>query len=154
MSTNQNPNEETLKFEIDLSATHWGKLPQFSIWLDEGVVSQSEVGAAVHTFKFERALAEGNHTLSIRLENKDQRTDTVVENGEIVKDMLLNIDDIRIDDISIGPLMWTAEYRLDQPQQFKGNTIDHLDNCVNLGWNGTYTLRFTSPFYVWLLEHL
>jgi hypothetical protein len=42
----------------------------------------------------------------------------------------------------------------DQQQQYQGKEIDHLDNCVNLGWNGTYTLKFASPFYIWLLEKL
>ena len=78
----------------------------------------------------------------------------VIENGEVIKDMLLNIDDITIDDISLGNLLWTAEYKLDKPQQYNNQTIDHLDSCVNLGWNGTYILNFTSPFYIWLLEKL
>ena len=25
---------------------------------------------------------------------------------------------------------------------------------LNLGWNGSYTLNFSSPFYIWLLEKL
>ena len=78
----------------------------------------------------------------------------VVQNGEIVKDMLLNIDNITIDDISLGHLIWDAEYLLDRPQIYQGKEIDHLDRCVNLGWNGTYVLKFTSPFYIWLLEKL
>ena len=96
---------------------------------------------------------EGQHELKIRLENKTIN-DTVIENSEVVKDMLLNIDDITIDDISLGNLLWSSEYILDKPQEYNGNTIDHLDGCVNLGWNGTYVLKFTSPFYIWLLEKL
>jgi len=68
--------------------------------------------------------------------------------------MLLNIDDITIDDISLGNLLWSAEYVLDHPQEYRGQTVAKLDNCVNLGWNGTYILKFTSPFYIWLLEQL
>ena len=87
------------------------------------------------------------------LENKAD-ADTVIENGEVVRDMLLNIDDITIDDISLGNLLWSAEYILDKKRIYKGQEIDHLDGCVNLGWNGTYVLKFTSPFYIWLLEKL
>ena len=68
--------------------------------------------------------------------------------------MLLNIDDITIDDISLCNLLWTAEYILDNNQTYNSQEIDHLDGCVNLGWNGTYVLKFTSPFYIWLLEKL
>ena len=146
--------EENLNFSISLSGTYWNKKPQFSVWLDDHVVTQSEIASeAEQIVNFERKIIEGPHTLKIRLENKTT-SDTITENGEVVKDMLLNIDDITIDDISLGNLLWSAEYVLDHPHLYKGKTIDHLDSCVNLGWNGTYTLKFTSPFYIWLLEKL
>jgi hypothetical protein len=147
-------NEEKLSFVISLSGTYWDRRPQFSIWLDDHVVVQSEItSSAEQIVSFERKVNEGPHELKIRLENKTIN-DTVIENSEVVKDMLLNIDDITIDDISLGNLLWSSEYILDKPQEYNGNTIDHLDGCVNLGWNGTYVLKFTSPFYIWLLEKL
>ena len=147
-------NEEKLSFVVTLSGTFWDRRPQFSIWLDDHVVVQSEISdSAVHPITFERTVDEGPHTLKIRLENKTT-ADTIIENGEVVDDMLLNIDDIIIDDISLGNLLWSAEYILDEKQIYQGKEIDHLDGCVNLGWNGTYTLKFTSPFYIWLLEKL
>ena len=146
-------NEETLSLDISLSGTYWDKKPQYSVWLDDHVVAQSEVSNAVHNVKFQRNVSEGTHTLKIRLENKTN-ADTVIKDGEVINDMILNIDDIIIDDISLGNLLWSAEYILDKKQQYKDQEIDHLDGCVNLGWNGTYVLKFTSPFYVWLLEKL
>jgi hypothetical protein len=117
-------------------------------------VTQTEiVSSAEQIVSFERKVDEGSHELKIRLENKTT-SDTVIENGEVVKDMLLNIDDITIDDISLGNLLWSAEYVLDKPHEYQGKIINHLDGCVNLGWNGTYILKFTSPFYIWLLEKL
>ena len=147
-------NEEKLSFVIALSGTFWERRPQFSIWLDDRVITQSEISStAQQTVNFEHAVDEGSHTLKIRLENKTT-ADTIIENGSVIKDMLLNVDDITIDDISLGNLLWSAEYVLDNPQEYQGKTIDHLDGCVNLGWNGTYVLKFTSPFYIWLLEKL
>ena len=147
-------NEEKLSFVVSLSGTFWEKRPQFSIWLDDHQVVQSEIpDTGCHPFAFERTIDEGEHTLKIRLENKTD-ADTNIRNGEVIDDMLLNIDDITIDDISLGNLLWSAEYIPDKKQTYKGQEIDHLDGCVNLGWNGTYTLKFTSPFYIWLLEKL
>ena len=146
--------EENLQFKISLTGTYWDKKPQFSVWLDDHVVIQSEIASkSEQIINFERRITEGPHQLKIRLENKTD-TDTVIENDEVVKDMLLNISDITFDDISLGNLLWSAEYILDKPQIYKGQEIDCLDGCVNLGWNGTYTLKFTSPFYIWLLEKL
>lgn len=144
---------ENLKFDVTLSGTNWGKLPQFSIWLDDEKIITDAVDSAEQTFSFNQLVSETDHTLKIRLENKTN-ADTVIENGTIVKDMLLNIEDISIDDISLGQLLWDATYILDEPHEYNSKTIDHLDHCVNLGWNGTYILKFSSPFYIWLLEKL
>ena len=83
-------------------------------------------------------------------------------NGNIVKDLLLNIDSIEIDEIDIGSLKWTASnYTPMYPESYTqhvlrtGQEIEtELKNCVNLGWNGTWSLPFTSPVYIWLLENI
>ena len=145
---------ESLEFVITVSGTYWDKKPQFSIWLDDHVIIQTSISSESHQpHKFTCTIDEGEHTLKIRLENKSS-SDTQIVNGEVTNDMILNIDDITIDDISLGQLLWDAEYKLDKPQQYNGKEITQLDNCVNLGWNGMYVLKFTSPFYIWLLEKL
>jgi len=144
---------ENLKFDISLSGTVWKKLPAFSIWFDEQLMISGEADSSTKTFTFEREVSEGDHVLKIRLDNKTD-DDTLLENNNIINDMLLNIDDITIDDISLGNLLWSAEYILDTPCMYKGEMINHLDSCINLGWNGAYTLKFTSPFYIWLLEKI
>ena len=145
---------ESLEFVVTVSGTYWDKKPQFSIWLDDHVIIQTSISSeSQQPHKFTCTIDEGEHTLKIRLENKSS-SDTQIVNGEVTNDMILNIDDITIDDISLGQLLWDAEYKLDKPQQYNGKEITQLDNCVNLGWNGTYVLKFTSPFYIWLLEKL
>ena len=145
---------ESLEFAVTVSGTYWDKKPQFSLWLDDHIVIQTSISSeSQQTHKFTRTLEEGEHTLSIRLENK-LPNDTQIVNGEVTNDMILNIDDITIDDISLGQILWDAVYKLDKPQQYNDKEITELAKCVNLGWNGTYVLKFTSPFYVWLLEKL
>lgn len=146
--------QENLNFIITLSGTHWNKYPEFSVWLDDEKLVQDYIKFDTHTIKIDRELADGEHALKIRLENKDQKTDTVIENGEIIKDMMLNIVDITIDDISLGNMLWNASYQLDHPQEYQGKIITELDHCVNLGWNGSYIFKFSNPFYLWLLEKL
>jgi len=145
---------ELLNFKFTLSSKQWSKHPQFSIWIDSHRFVSSELpNQEIHTFEFSHEVTEGNHDLKIRLENKDKE-DTQIVNGEIVNDMLLNIEDIMIDNVSLGNLLWSGEYHLDKPQQYNGRTITKLDNCINLGWNGAYVLNFSSPFYIWLLEKI
>ena len=145
---------ESLDFAVTLSGTFWEKRPQFSIWIDEHVVVQSELpDQNPHTFKFSKTVAYGPVSLKIRLENKTIQ-DTVTDGDSIVKDMLLNIKDIKINDLSLGELLWSADYVLDQPQKYQGNVINTLSNCVNLGWNGTYIINLSSPYRLWLLESI
>jgi hypothetical protein len=147
--------QESLEVAVTVSGTYWNKKPQFSIWLDNKVIIQTEISSeSPQTHKFTHTIDEGEHTLRIKLENKTD-SDTLVTNNEVTKDMLLNIIDITIDDISIGELLWTeSKFILDTPQQYQGEEITELAECVNLGWNGSYTLKFSSPFYIWLLEKL
>ena len=146
--------QESLEFAVTVSGTYWSKKPQFSIWLNNKVVIQTEISSeSPQTHKFTHTVDEGEQTLRIKLENKTV-ADTQIINGEVANDMLLNIDDISIDNISLGQLLWNAEYLLDKPQQYNGKEITQIDNCVNLGWNGSDILKFSSPFYIWLLEKL
>jgi hypothetical protein len=145
--------KETLTFSVLLSSTNWGKLPQFSIWLDDKLIVRNMLDNNTPAIKFSEEVIAGTHELKIRLENK-MPSDTVLVDSNIVKDMLLNIDDISINEISLGNLLWNGKYTLNQSQQYNGAIITEMDNCVNLGWNGTYSFAFNSPFYLWLLDSL
>lgn len=147
---------ENLHFEIGLSGTHWGKLPQFTILVDNQVVKTGTADQhEIHTFDVE--LADGPHVLKIRLENKEDG-DTVQdeEKQTIVKDLLLNIESLGIDNIEISNLRWSkSKYVLDKPAEIApGEFKSEYSSCANLGHNGTWIFEFDSPFYIWLLENL
>ncbi len=150
------PNE-ALSFKIGLSGTFWKKIPEYSVLLDNKLIKKDQLTTSLNNgeqltsptefIEFTAEVEEDvPHQLQIRLENKDNG-DTIVEGQTIVKDMLLNVDSIEIEEISLGNLLWDeSEFLPDDSQR------PILKQCVNLGWNGTYTLTFTSPYYLWLLE--
>ena len=144
---------ETLNFHIGLAGTYWKKQPEYSILINDSLIKRDVVSvASEETFyvDFNAAVLEGPCTLKIRLENKDW-TDTVENENKtaIVKDMLLNIRGVEIDNISLGNLLYTETIFVgDDPER------PVLDRCQDLGWNGTWTLKFDSPFYIWLLEKI
>lgn len=151
------PDLENIHFKIGLSGTYWDKKPQYEILINDkkivdGIIQNPQ--SVTEFFEFAVDLEEDkNQILQIRLVNKTD-DDVVVDSDEyenvtILKDMLLNIDSICINDIDIAHLMWTES-------EFVGDDSQRpiLKNCVNLGWNGTYVLEFTTPFYLWLLEKM
>ena len=154
-------NSEELTFKVSLSGTYHSKVPEYSILLDDQVIQKAAISKSseeIEDIEFKATLTDGPHSLKIRLENKES-SDTLKDNYDsedyqIIGDMLLNIDNIQIDDIALGQLLWDSEYILDEPQLSNGELTTSIEHCVNLGWNGTYVLNFSSPFYIWLLEKL
>lgn len=143
---------EELTFKITLSSTHWQTVPEYEIAIDNHILAQGAVSSK-HTVEFTHPVSFGLHCIRIRLINKTD-ADTVVVDGEIVKDMLLNLEDIEIDDVSVGPLVRSGKFVFDTPLEYQGQTTYEIAECVNFGRNGTYTFNFSSPFYSWLLEEL
>lgn len=153
-------NTEKLKFKIGLSGTYWGdKTPEYRVSIGDVTYIQGNITAPsgeIVFIEFDTELSEDVHQLKITLLNKDAATDVVKnENNEVIKDILLNVESIEIDDIDIGFLRFSkSKFHMDKKQVYNGTVTDSIESCVNLGFNGSYTLEFTSPFYLWLLENL
>lgn len=91
------------------------------------------------------------HKLTIIIKNKTANH-TIINNNEIVSDSLINIDNFKLDNIDIDQLVSKlAVYAHD----YNGS-----GSCVNdlffnsAGCNGSITLEFASPSYIWLLENM
>lgn len=144
---------ETLHFRIGLAGTYWKKQPEYSILVNDTVIKRDFITAeSQETFylEFDSEVLEGACTLKIRLENKDW-TDTVENEDKtaILKDMLLHIRSVEIDEIELGNLVYTKTLFVADD-----SNRPTLDKCQDLGWNGAWTFQFESPFYIWLLENI
>lgn len=157
--------KESLHFKLGLSGSSAVKRPEFKILVNDIEVVHGTTTKDVNVteyFEFDAEVNEGNCLLTIELINKSMRDTVLDSNGNIVQDLLLNIDSIEIGEIDLGTILWThSEYKPDYPETYKikmqkqGIILpETVKNCVNLGWNGKWTLLFTSPFYIWLLENI
>ena len=155
---------EKLKFKLELYATMWDKPPVANIKINEKSYFNEEIASTDDKptiIEFEHEVEEGkSYSLIVDRLGKD-KTQTVIKDGKIVKDQLLHIKSIEIDEIDIGGLVYEGVYKPEYPepwatQQIKaGNKLpETLKNVTTMGHNGTWTFSFTSPFYMWLLENL
>ena len=155
---------EKLKFKLELYSTYWDKTPRAEILINNHSHYNQEITGTEKeptVIEFEHELTEGEkYSLIIERSGKDIRQ-TVVENGQIVKDQLLHIKSIEIDEIEIGALVYSGLYtpRYPEPwasqQRQAGNALpESFKNVTTIGHNGRWELGFTSPFYMWLLENL
>ena len=155
---------EKLKFKLELYSTYWDKTPRAEILINNhSHYAQAITGTEKEptVIEFEHELKEGEkYSLIIERSGKDIRQ-TVVENGQIVKDQLLHIKSIEIDEIEIGARVYSGLYTPQYPepwasqQRQAGNSLPaSFKNVTTIGHNGRWELGFTSPFYMWLLENL
>ena len=95
---------------------------------------------------------DGAHELRWILKNKTQDHTQVDEHGNIVKDSVISIQDLKFDGIELGHVFVSnSSYRHDH-----NGTTDVFDDEFYgvMGCNGTVSLKFTTPIYLWLLENL
>ena len=155
---------EKLKFKLELYATMWDKPPIANIKINEKSYFNKEITSTEDKptiIEFEHELEEGKaYNFIIDRSGKNKR-ETIVDDGKIVKDQLLHIKSIEIDEIDIGSLVYEGIYKPEYPEPWasqqaeKGNKLpETLKNVTQMGHNGTWTFTFTSPFYMWLLENL
>jgi len=157
--------KETLHFKIGLSGSFTKRHPEFKISVNNTEFFHTKLSSdtqVIEYFEFDAVVDEGECNLIIELLNKSLYDTVLDSDGNIVEDMLLNINSIEIDEIDLGSLLWTAsDYRPIYPKTYRNKMTqlgqqlpESVKNCVNLGWNGKWVISFTSPFYIWLLENI
>jgi len=142
--------KESIRFDIELSGDYWFKPPQFRILIDGKKYLSGFADTTPCIYEFTADLEKDQeHLLEIRLENKNKK-DTLLdsEKKNIIKDMLLHIHSIKIDEIDLDYLIADkGKYLPDNPN------IEPQLNCTDLGYNGSFQLKFSVPFYLWMMEN-
>ena len=95
---------------------------------------------------------DAEHELRLVLKNKTAEHTQVDEQGNIITDARLVITDMAFDEIRLGHMFFEqAVYTHD----FNGTGKTTEDTFYGeLGCNGTVSLKFSTPVYLWLLEHM
>jgi len=155
---------EKLIFKLELWAEYWDKAPRANILINDHSHFNKEITGTEKeptVIEFEHELTEGEKYRLVIERSGKHKNQTVVENGIITKDQLLNIKSIEIDEIDIGALVYEGVYTPEYPepwatqQRQAGKTLpESFKNATIIGHNGRWVLSFESPFYMWLLENL
>jgi hypothetical protein len=79
--------------------------------------------------------------------------DTVVDDtGNILKDARLVVSNLSFEDIELNQLVFQ---RAVYTHNFNGTQDTIKDEFYGeMGCNGTVDIEFTTPIYLWLLEHM
>ncbi len=156
---------EKLKFKLELYATMWDKPPHAEILINDQIHFDGDIAGTESNpdlIEFDQELEEGkDYSLIINRSGKRRKQTVINDKGDILKDQLLHIKSIEIDEIDIGALMYEGVYTPQYPepwasqQREKGNELrESFKSVTKMGHNGEWRFSFESPFYMWLLENL
>ena len=156
---------EKLKFKLELYATMWDKPPHAEIIVGGKSHFNDKISGTQEKptlIEFEHELEEGNdYELIIKRSGKVKGQSVVNDKGDVLKDQLLHIKSMEIDEIELGSLVYEGIYTPEYPepwatqQRTAGEELkESFKNVTSMGHDGTWQFKFASPFYVWLLENL
>ena len=95
---------------------------------------------------------EADHELRFVMKNKITDHTKIDEHGKIIQDSRITIQNLCFDEIALGQVFVNhAEYTHD----FNGTKDSVTEKFYGeMGCNGTVSLKFTTPMYIWLLENM
>jgi hypothetical protein len=122
------------------------------IWLDDTQIYNTEHVADTINFEYDFVDTDGDRQLRFVMKNKTQAHTTIDADGNILSDCRICIENLSFDEIQLRQIFLDhAVYEHD----FNGTTDKIQDRFYGeMGCNGTVTLVFTTPVYLWLLENM
>ena len=124
----------------------------FEIWVDDQKFFDADHVAQPEQIQFEIPEDEAEHELRFVLKNKTSEHTQLDADGNITSDARLLLSNLAFDGIALGNVLSDlAVYTHD----FNGSGSSTQQKFYSeLGCNGVVTLKFATPVYMWLLEHM
>ena len=123
------------------------------VWLDQQIVFNTESLTAAESVRVDiDDTVEADHVLKIVLKNKRSEHTVIDADQNIISDSLLLLNNFELEGIAVDQLVFGhAEYSHD----FNGNGPATTEKIYGaMGCNGSLTLKFSTPLYVWLLDKM
>ena len=142
----------TVSISCTLNTTNTEATLGFEAWIDSQKFFDTDHVQAQQPVVVEIADDDGEHELRFVLKNKTFSHTQVDAAGNIVSDARLIVTDLAFDEIQLEHMLTEqAIYTHD----VNGTQQEIQDKFYGeMGCNGTVSLKFTTPIYLWLLEHM
>ena len=145
---------ETVNIKFTLEPEWFNNAPKIKVAINDQILLDVELGTKLDYEQTVELEDDSNHQLTFTLYNKT-KYDTVVKDGVIEKDTLIKISNIELEDIDLTSMLSLNKELFYYEHDNNGTTqLEKHTLYDTLGCNGTATINFTTPFYIWLLENL
>ena len=137
---------------FDLATTNSDCKIVVSVYIDNVCVFETNHLKELYHFSHNISDDDGDHELCVVMANKTEAHTKIDEFGNILKDVLISISNIEIDGVDVNQVFLdNAVYTHD----FNGTQPEIKDSFNEfMGCNGTVSLKFSTPLYLWLLENM
>jgi hypothetical protein len=143
---------DTVTISFVLDTTDCSAQLGFEAWVDDNKFFETDHVQGQQKINIEISDDDAEHELRLVMKNKNVDHTKINENNEIIQDAKLVIRDLAFDEIQLGYVFTVkAIYEHDL------NGTDVLGQhkfYEELGCNGTVSLKFTTPIYLWILENI
>lgn len=144
-------NTSTISFDLD--TTDPDAVIGIAVWVNNKCVFETAHVKELHKFSYNiNDDDEREHELRVVMSGKTTNHTKVDVDGNIVKDVLISITNVNLDDIDINHIfedktVYTHDFNSTQPE---------LQDTFHgyMGCNGTLSFQFSTPIYLWLLENM
>jgi hypothetical protein len=142
----------TVQFNCVVSSTDFSVPLGMEIWLDDHRLFDTDHVDQIYTIQHDISDDDGDHELRFVLKNKLLEHTQVDADGNIIRDNTLSVSGIEFDGIDCQYLVTTvARYQHD----FNGTGDATTQRFYGeMGCNGTVSVKFSTPIYIWLLENM
>lgn len=122
------------------------------VWIDQQQIFNTEHLADTVNVSHDIDEDDAKHELRVVLKNKKTDHTTVDADGNITRDAVINVGLFEFEEIDVNQVVQDlAVYTHD----FNGSAAAVQDQFFgSMGCNGTLSLKFSTPIYLWLLEHM
>jgi hypothetical protein len=136
---------------FDLGVTDPSTPLTLSVWFDGRLLRPQHTVPALEHVRFNLAMPVGQHELIWRMQGKTAAHTLLSPQGQIEKDASLLVHNICLGGVAVDGIMAReACYHHD----YNGHAPATCERYHGvMGCNGEVRLRFSTPLYMWLLEH-
>jgi hypothetical protein len=142
----------TISISFELNTSNDQAELGFEAWVDDGKFVDIDHVQGRQLIKIDMSDTDGEHTLEIILKNKKEMHTKIDADGNIVSDAVLNVSDLAFDEIKLGHMVTKLATYIHNFNGTKELTQEQFYG--EMGCNGTVSLKFTTPIYLWLLENM
>jgi hypothetical protein len=137
---------------FDISSSDFSARLGLEVWIDNTEIFSCDHVQQAQTITFDQSDDDSEHELRFVLKNKTEEHTQIDQNGTIVKDAVLMVDNLKFDEIDLGQLL--SDHAV-YTHNFNGSAAEVQEKFYStIGCNGTVSFKFSTPIYIWLLENM